>query len=116
MAFYLSTGEGQESMVKFGSYDPEGFKDSFNMKFMSTKDTQSWTVVSKEHGLVVGDTTTKMAVNTDAIIEPAYPFIYVPDSFYQSMTNEFKTLPGMQFTDAFPNQLNLFKGSCDHNR
>jgi len=83
VAFYVNSDNSKESMVKLGSYDPEGFLDSDNYQLLNTTTTNSWAVSSYESGFT-DDTGFFQFITEDreVIIEPAYPFIYVPTNTY----------------------------------
>ena len=76
-----------ESFVKFGGYDPEGFQDSNDIKILKTIDKESWKFQGISTSMTQGYKSNSGERFNQFIIEPAYPMIYIPTNLYKEYKN-----------------------------
>lgn len=109
----MNSANDRESMIKFGSYDPDGFEDSNRIARLNTTTLDSWTVESEQVRLTLSSSPVTM-INQKVMVEPAFPFIYVPrvmfDQYLVSF-GVFLTLKGIPYTVG--DDYIMFTESCD---
>lgn len=60
------------------------------------KGTDSWALQSFRIYFDIGEGSSQIFLNIPVIIEPAYPYIYVPKAMYDQFTFKFELIPGYQ--------------------
>ena len=97
VAFYVSSSSNHLSMIKFGSYDPEGFKDPSDMGIFSTVWYNTWAIeASGTYTLKDRSGKTLQAEFHDSdvqtgnfMVDPGLPFFYVPATYFQKIIDTF---------------------------
>ena len=80
MAIYLNADNITNAFIKFGSYDEAGFVKDTNKRQILCVEPWSWYFVLQDMLWVSPEESNGISSSTTqrAIIEPAYPYIYVP--------------------------------------
>lgn len=90
VAVYVSNNPSEPSMLKFGSYDPEGFANPDDMGVFSTVNYNTWAVETSdmEFTLKKGDTKSTADFHEESfqtgnfLVDPGLPFFYVPAVYF----------------------------------
>ena len=90
VAVYVSNNPSEPSMLKFGSYDPEGFANPDDMGVFSTVNYNKWAVETSdmEFTLKKGDTKSTADFHEESfqtgnfLVDPGLPFFYVPAVYF----------------------------------
>ena len=99
--------------VKFGGYDPKGFKDINDVKILQTITNDVWRVQGLSTTITQsGGSQTGSGYNI-FIIEPAYPFIYLPVNLYRQYKN-WLSIQGVFYNVEYTNERIKFDKSCDY--
>jgi hypothetical protein len=78
VSFYVDTSPGGDSLVNFGGYDYKGYSHELFMLY--TADA-TWSLSMKEAS--IGSTAVPVA-DLKAIINPAFPHIYLPKKVFEA--------------------------------
>ena len=83
-AVYVASDPNATSMIKIGSYDPQGFENPDDVGIFATIDKYSWqitidcsfTYTNGDIGPIKEDL--KSVANPRLSVDPSYPYIYIP--------------------------------------
>lgn len=115
---YMSMKEGdtkQYSHVKFGGWDKEGIDNSTSpegLTFLKTMDPSSW-AIEMESARIGNTPITLSSKKTYALIELAYPFIYMPQSDFQELATIINDKYGDMVCTMSPKMTCIIPYNCD---
>ena len=82
-SFYIKSGNGWSSSVKFGSYDTAGIIPGETLRMYKTKSLASWMINARNialNGLALTDDGSTRYLNLDMQL----PYLYLPDHDFMS--------------------------------
>ena len=82
-ALYTSVRNDIPSTLKFGSYDPSGIKDGEQLTYIQTRNSTTWGL-SAAYFIVFDHTIYTDSTPKVALIEPQYPYLYIPQHEFES--------------------------------
>lgn len=106
VAFYTDM-KTQDSSIKFGSWDEEGLLKDASLSLVKTFGPDSWSV-SLGGVTVVSQVMELSDPQTMALLEPAVPYIYVPESDFMKIQTLLQEAYPFQLTCSFERRVCFF--------
>lgn len=86
VAIYVSSNPNEPSMLKFGSYDPEGFANPDDMGVFDTVSYNTWAIDASGSFSLINGAGTRLHTDFheasyqtgNFLIDPSLPFFYIP--------------------------------------
>ena len=111
VAFYTEM-HNQDSSIKFGSWDEQGLREGTRLRMIQTTDNESWEVSLTDVSLAQKEIELSNQA-TKALIEPQYPYIYIPESDFIIYKKKLEDAYPFQLACSNERKACFFNHDCD---
>ena len=102
----------QDSSIKFGSWDEQGLREGTRLRMIQTTDNESWEVSLSDVSLAQKEIELSNQA-TKALIEPQYPYIYIPESDFIIYKKKLEDAYPFQLACSNERKACFFNHDCD---